>query len=366
MKTTPFYHWEVAAGGKMTTAGLSLPTQFVDPIQEHNAIRQHVGICDFSGMGEIDIQGKDARKFLDEHCVNNIATLKPGRIAYTTILTEDALIVDDTTVYCHSDDHFWVVTSAPRRLDVFNWLSAEKANLDVWISDISAGVGLLSVQGPDSKKMLSPIVPGLEELKFFGFIQTTVGDIPAHVSRTGFTGELGFEIYANADDASRLWEILQEAGKAYDCMFCGTVAGVSSIPLEKGLLTVKEYGDKRNPLEVGLGWSVRWDKPFFVGKAALEKLRDNGTVEMLMGFVVEDGKTVVPLGSDVCVNGKVVGKVTSAHYGHTVKKSIGMCHIATALSEIGQKVQIKTDAGLVDATIEDKTFYDPEKLRVKG
>lgn len=366
MKTTPFYHCEVTAGAKMTTAGVSLPTEFVDAVEEHKAIRERVGINDFSAMGEIDIKGPDARKFLDEHFVNNVAGLKPGRIVYTTLLNENAEIIDDTTIYCFSDEHFWVITSAPRRMEVLNWLTAESEGKAVYVTDISARIGLLAVQGPKSKDMLSPLVKEVNDLKYFGFVKTMVADIPALVSRTGFTGELGFEILVDADDACHLWEMLEEAGKEYGCMFCGTIAGVFSIPLEKGLITIREYGDNRNPLEVGLGWTVKWEKPYFVGKEKLEVLKNEGTKEMLVGFVADDAEANIPLGSTLIIDGVETGKVTSCHFGHTVGKKIGLCFVPASYANVGNKIQIKTESGIVGATIADKTFFDPERLRIKG
>lgn len=366
MKRTPFYHTELAIGASMSSAGFIQPTKFTNSLDEHNAMREHVGICDFSGMGEIDVKGTGARQFLDEHCVNKVSTLKPGRIVYTTILNENAEIIEDATIFCHSDTHFWVVTTAPQRIPIFDWLTKESEGKDVWVTDISAGTALLSVQGPESRKMLTDIVPAVADMKFFGFAQTTVAGIPALVSRTGYTGELGYEIYMDVDVAHDIWDALAEAGKPFNVKYCGTNATVVTLAVEKGFLSLREYGDKRNPLEVGLDWTIQWDKPFFVGKAKLEELRKNGTAEMLMGFIVDDEKAVIPMTADVFVDGQQVGKVTSACYGPTVKKNIGICHIASEFARIGQRIQLKTNDGMKDATIADKTFYDPEKLRPRG
>jgi aminomethyltransferase len=368
MKCTPFYYSEVKHEAKMTSEGWIIPTEFAGEIQEHTAIRERVGINDFSAMGEIDVKGKNARKFLDEHCVNDAANLQPGRIVYTTFLNENAEIIDDTTIYCHNDRHFWVITSAPRRADMVKWLEEESQKYDdVCVTEISSAIGLLSVQGPMSKKMLEPIVEAdLDIIPYFGFTRSNVSGIPALISRTGFTGELGFEILVNSEDGNNLWNVLDEAGKPYGSMFCGIKAGVNSIPLEKGYLTIREYNDNNNPLEIGLGWSVRWEKPYFVGQEKLKEIKEKGATRKLMGFVAEDDTVKIPLGSQVLINDKVIGKVTSANYGHTIQKSVGLCFVPSEYAKAGQKIVIKTDQILLEATLENKTFYDPKGLRAKG
>lgn len=367
MKTTPFYFSEVKYGATMTTEGWLVPTKFKGNEIEHTAIRERVGVCDFSGMGEIDVKGKDARRFLDEHCVNDVANLKPGRIVYTSFLDEEGVMIDDTTIYCHNEEHFWIITSAPRRNELVAWLEERSHNYgDAKTTDISSAIGLLAVQGPKSREMLSTIVEdSLDKISYYGFMWSKVSGIPALVSRTGFTGELGYELLVNSEDANHLWEVLAKAGEPYGLEFCGTITTVGSIPVEKGYITIKEYGNKKTPLEVGLGWSIKWNKPFFVGKEKLLEKKEQGFASKLIGYILEDTEVRVPLGSEVYVDGKKVGNVSSAAYGLTLKKNLGQCFVETPLAKVGQAVSIRIDGKDYAATLANKGFYDPkgEKLR---
>lgn len=367
MKYTPFYTDEVKAGATMTTEGWIIPKSFSGVEKEHEAIRSRAGITDFSAMGEIDIKGKGSRKFLDELCVNQVSKLLPGKVLYTTFLNEDAEIIDDTTIYCFGEEHFGVVTSALNRIRIFDWLTDQAKDKEIYVTDLSSAIGLLSVQGPMSGKMLAPLVEdNIQNLEYFSFIKTAVAGItPAIVSRTGFTGELGFEVYVYSENGRDLWKALQEAGREYDALFCGIDAAVQTIPLEKGYLTVREYGDHINPLEVGLDWSVKWKKPYFIGQKRLLEIKEKGLVKKLKGFVVKNAEAKIDLGSEIYIEGKMVGKVTSAQYGYTVKKSIGLCFIETAFANAGQEINIKNKEKFIEATIADKTFYDPKNERCK-
>lgn len=331
--------------------------------QEHDLIRNHVGIADFT-MGLIEITGSDARKILDEMCVNNIGGLTPGKVMYTSILNEEAIMIDDVTVYCFNDEKFWIVTAFGE--STLSWLENHRNSKAVRFQDLSDRIALWTIQGPDSRRMLASYLRyDMTNLQYYNFMKNEAGGIPIILSRTGFTGELGFEIFADNTRIERIVSDLLRVGKRYGVKLLETDVTLESIPTEKGLITVRDFGGA-NPLEMGLDWSIKWDKPFFVGKERLLKIRKQGVRRKLMGFVTLDDEIDIENESIVQINGKTVGKVTTANYGYTVEKSIGYTLIDAKYSEIGQKITIVTNGVEVEATLCDRVFYDKERLRING
>lgn len=367
MKRSPFYEFHLKAGAKMSQGAWASPLEYVGAKQEHEAVRQRAGITDFSSMGQIDIKGKDAFALVQNLVVNDVKRLSPGKVMYSTMCNPEGGIVDDTTVYCFASDHYWIVTSTANRFKDLAWIKEHAKDMNVGITDISSGIGLLCLQGPLSRTLLQSVTDiDLQKLKYFEFAEGKINDVPVMVSRTGFTGELGYELYVNADDAHELWEAILKAGKPYDALLCGLGTAGSTLPLEKGYLSGREYNETINPFEIGLGWSVRLNKGNFIGRDALQKIKEKGISKKLVGFELEDSSKVAKNGNNILVGGEVVGKVTSAAFGFTVGKSIGMGFVKVDYSEVGTEIEIDLGEAIVKGKLVVKPFYDPEGLRTRS
>jgi aminomethyltransferase len=317
-------------------------------------------------MGKFDIQGPDAKKFIQKMIVNDVTKLVPGKILYSSMTDENGGMVDDTTVYCFSDERYILVGSTAAREKDVVWFDKYKDKLKVYITDITGAYGLLSVQGPKSREMLNLICePGLDDVPYFGFKEVKIANCKVLASRTGFTGELGFELYIQAEDGPDVWDALATVGAKFNIRYVGMLAASGTLRLEKGYLGGKDYGTHTNPYEVGLGWTVAL-KTNFVGSAALKKVKETGIKKILIGFKTSD-KTKVPATKDpVLLAGQEIGVVTSAAYSFTLGESIGLAWADATTAKIGEKVEIKSAGGTIKATLVDKIFYDPKGLKLKS
>lgn len=367
MRRTPFYELNVKAGAKMTQGAWALPMEYTGTKQEHEAVRQRAGITDFSSMGQVDIKGKDAFALVQNLVVNDVNRLSPGKVMYSTMCNPEGGIVDDTTVYCLASDHYWIVTSTANRFNDVAWIKEHAKGLNVAVTDISSGIGLLSLQGPLSRTILQSVTDiDLQNVKYFEFAIGKVGEASVLVSRTGFTGELGYELYVNADEAYELWDTVMKAGEPHGAMLCGLGAAGSTLPLEKGYLSGREYNETINPFEVGLGWTVRLNKGNFIGRDALMAIKEKGISKKLVGFELDDSLVIAKTGNPILVGGKTVGKVTSAAFGYTVNKSIGMGFVDIDYSKVGTEIEIDLDESTAKGRLVAKPFYDPEALRTRA
>ncbi len=331
--------------------------------RDHEQIRQRVGITDFT-MGLIEITGAEARRFLDEICVNDVAGLQRGRIVYTSLLNEEAKMIDDVTVFCFSDQRFWMVTAWKDA--TLAWMAEHRGSRSVSFEDLSGQVALWTIQGPDSRRLLvSYLDVDITSMEYYTFMENRAGGIPVIVSRTGFTGELGFEIFADQARIQAIVGDLERHGRRFGARLITSDVTFESIPTEKGLVLKRDF-DGANPLEMGLGWSVQWDKPFFIGQEKLREIRAQGAGRKLKGFVSDDDETDIENGSPISVGGRVVGRVTTANYGYTVEKSIGYGLIDAAHAADGTEITITTSGREVKARICGRVFYDKERARVNA
>lgn len=366
MKRSPFYELHLKAGAKMASKAWATPMEYVGIKEEYEAVRHRAGIIDFSSMGQIDIKGKDAFELVQKLIVNDASRLSYGKVLYSSMLNEKGGMLDDTTVYCFSREHYWIVTSTANRFKDLNWITEKAKGMNVGITDISSGLGLLCLQGPLSREVLQNTTDlDLQKIKYFEFGEGKVGEVDVLISRTGFTGELGYEIYVNAEDAYELWDCLLEAGKPYDVLLCGMGAASGILPLEKGYLSGREYNEDTNPIEAGLGWTVRWDKGDFIGRDALLKAKEKGISKQLVGFEMEDASKIAKPGSLILVDGKEVGKVTSGNYSFGLNKSIGMGYVVSEYAKIGTEIEIDLGDCKAKGRQVVKPFYDPEGKRLR-
>lgn len=325
---------------------------------EHEAVRNHVGYYDFTHK-LLEVKGKDAKAFLDKMFIAGISKAKTGTAKYTTMLNEEGIIIDDVIVFHIEEELYWVSTLYIDEL--IAWFDAHRDGEVVEYKEITGITTMYAVQGPDSKAVLNGFLKNpIDSLKYFHIEDNAIGDVAVKIARSGYTGELGFEIYCHPDHAKLVEEKLEEAGKPYGIMQIKTDVIVTSLPREKGFVLMSDLAGT-NPLESGFGWTIDWNKEF-IGKAALLKVKESGAKRALLGFTVEDDAAEIEIGSAVMVNGVNAGKVTMYTYGYTVEKNIGFALVDTDKAKAGDQARI----GGVDATITERIFYDPENKRIRG
>lgn len=325
---------------------------------EHEAIRNHVGYYDFTHK-LLEVTGADACTFLNHIYDGAIGKAKVGQAKYTTMLNEEGIIIDDVIVFRVAEETYWVSTLYIDEL--IAWLDAHKTTEAVSYREITGITTMYAVQGPQSRNVLNAFLANpVDALKYFWIEDNAIDGVPVKIARSGYTGELGYEIYVHPDHAKLVEEKLETCGKPYGIMQIKTDVIVTSLPREKGFVLMSDLAGT-NPLEDGFGWTLDLTKDF-IGKAATMKIKEEGAKRALLGFTVEDDAAQVEVGADVVVNGAVAGKVTMFTYGYTVEKNIGFALVDLAKANVGDAAKI----GDVDAVITERMFYDPENKRIRG
>jgi len=366
MKKSPFYALHVKANATMSDGAWCTPAVYTNIAEEYDAVRNGVALSDWSTMGKFEVQGAQAKEFVQKMIVNDVDRLKPGLGLYSAMLNEQGGIFDDTTVYQLAENHYLIVGSTARREQDTVRFAEHSKGMHVCVTDMTSSYGILSVQGPKSRDFLNTICSvNLDDVPYFGFKVCKIANCEFVLARTGFTGELGFELYVRAEDGNDVWEALIEGGKPFGLKLCGISAGVSLLRLEKGYLAGKEYNETINPYEVGLGWSVRLNTEF-IGCEALKKIKEQGTVKTLMGFIVSGCDDLGVPDGDVTCDGQKVGIITSTCFSPALKKSIGMAFIDAKYAKLDQVVSVTTTAGMKEAKLCSKVFYDPTNSRAKA
>ncbi|NLN98592.1 MAG: aminomethyl transferase family protein [Eubacteriaceae bacterium] len=318
--------------------------------KEHEVIRQGVGYYDFT-HSVMEVSGKGAPAFLDKMFVNNIGTSKIGQAVYTTMLNESGIIIDDVIIFRLEDELFWVSTLYID--EMFKWFDNYKSDFDVNLKNITDDWTMYAVQGPKSAAVLNDLLKNkVDDMAFLTIEDNEVDGTPVKIARSGYTGELGYELYCKSDIKKEIEEKLVEKGKAYDMMNITTDVIVTSLPREAGYVLMSDIAGT-NPIEAGYGWTIRWAKDDFIGKAALEKVKDQKPARSLIGFTVADDAAEIEPGTAVMKDGAEVGKVTMFTYGFTVEKNIGFALIENDKAAIGDKATI----GDYEAELSDRVFY---------
>src|SRR5689334_21718974 len=310
LKRTPFHEFHRAAGAKLVDfAGFEMPVRYTGDVREHQAVRTAVGLFDISHMGEFEVRGGEATAWLDRMVTNHVAGLALGQALYSPMCRPDAGIVDDLLVYRY-DDHFMVVVNAANLAKDFAWL-AEHKPAGVALTDRTEETALLAVQGPEVADVLRGHVPAAAmELDYYRFMTGALFGVPATISRTGYTGEDGFELYFHPSHASVVWRGLTGAGSAHGLELIGLGAR-DTLRLEMGyMLYGNDIDDTTTPLEAGLGWTVKLAKGEFHGREVLQRQKTAGVSRKLVGFQL-DGRRVPRHGMRIMSGGRAVGVVTS-------------------------------------------------------
>lgn len=327
---------------------------------QHDAIRNNVGWYKWT-HDLLEVTGTDAASFLDYLYVNSIAKTPIGRSKYTTMLDESGGIIDDVIVLHMGEDYFWVSTLYLPEL--VEWIDDKKGDLDVKYRDITPETEMYAVQGPKAKAFMNKIVGiPVDDMKYFSIKDNTIGDIKVKVHRSGFTGELGYEIYCDPKDNLIVEKALIEAGEEFNAVKITVLeVMVRSIAGEKGYVLRQDILGL-NPFEADMGWAVDMTKDF-IGKAATEKVKEEGPKRQLVGLEF-DAYNDINQGEIVKINGIKVGTVTAAMYGYTIDQNIGYAVVERAKAPIGTEVRIGLNN--VPAKIVDKIWYDPENKRARA
>ncbi len=346
MKRTPLYEVHRNLNAKFTEfGGWEMPIQYSSIVAEHLAVRSIVGLFDLSHMGEIEVSGQGANELVQKLSTNDVSRLSDGRVLYTLFCNETGGIVDDLLVYRHADHHYMLVVNAATIEKDLAWV--ESCNdTGAEVKDMSEETALIALQGPKAIDILNPFVPkrDVSEIPYFRFTVGEVAGVPTLISRTGYTGEIGFELYVSAADAGRLWAALYPTVIAAEGQPIGLGAR-DTLRLEAGLrLYGTDMNDDMNPFEVGLGKFIRFKNRQFIGKSALVAEKKKGISKQMIGFQMLD-RAVARAGYAVYQGNQRIGSVTSGAPSPSLKCSIGFASI---------KSQVKPEDGKIDIEIRGK------------
>lgn len=346
MKRTNFYAQHIAAQAKMVEfAGFEMPIQYPKGIMhEHEVVRTGVGVFDVSHMGEFDVRGTGALAFLQQLTVNDVSKLVPGKAQYSAMCKPDGGIVDDLLVYMMSENHYMMVVNGACEEKDWNWAFENSKNFaDCQLTNMSADINLLAVQGPKSLETLQKLTStNLAEIQYYGFAEGTLAGVDMILSRTGYTGEIGMEIYfrGGADVAATIWDAVFAAGAEFGIEPIG-LAARDTLRLEKGYcLYGNDIDETTHPLEAGLGWITKLAKGTFNGSDVIAKAKEQGVTRKLVGLVIGVEKFIARHGYDIVHNGNTVGKVTSGNIAPSLNKAIALGYVPTELSAPGSMVEI--------------------------
>lgn len=355
-KRTCLYEKHVALGAKMVPfGGFEMPIQYTDIADEHNAVRQACGVFDVSHMGEVLVEGPEAEKYVQHIFTNDVAGAPVGKIFYGMMLHPHGGTVDDLLVYKQGDDKFFLVINAANIDKDFAWMTEQIKGFNATATNQSNIYGQLAVQGPKAETIVEKHL-GLacSELAFYTFKEIETEGETVIVSRTGYTGEDGFEIYGSHDYIRACWDKLLASGEVKPCgLGCR-----DTLRFEVGLpLYGDELTDELSPIEAGLGMFVKLDKEEFVGKEAVAKQKAEGVTRKIIGIELA-GKAIPRHGYDVEADGKVVGTVTTGYNSISTGKSVCMALVDIAYAKIGTPVQVRIHRKLHEGTVTKKRFYE--------
>lgn len=356
LKKTPLSEEYGRYGARMVDfAGWYMPIEFKGILQEHNAVRTGAGIFDVSHMGEITVKGADALKFTDYLITNDARKLMDNQVLYTLLCREDGGIVDDILVYRFAEDDFLLVVNAANIDKDHEWIKANSTGFDVIIENISDKVSQLAVQGPKAQEILQPIVgTDLNEIKFFHAKRNCmVGGIDCMISRTGYTGEDGFEIYLDNESAPLLYhKIISLGAEPVGLGARDTLRFEANLPLYGN-----ELSDSVSPIEAGYGFFVKTDKERFIGKEVLSKQKAEGVTRKTVGFEMIE-KKIPRHGYPVTADGKAIGTVTTGYKSPTLDKFIGLALVEAAYSKLGTEIFIEVRGKAAKAVVISRKFLE--------
>jgi aminomethyltransferase len=350
MKKTALHGIHVQLGAKMVPfAGYEMPIQYHSIRAEHRRVRETVGVFDVSHMGEIEIDGDNAIDLVQKITINNAADLAVGQVQYSAMCYPDGGIVDDLLVY-RFPGHFLLVVNAANKDKDYQWIVAQRI-AGTEIRDTSERITQIAVQGKKAEETLQKLtaVP-LADIKYYWFVNGTLGGVEMLISRTGYTGEPGFELYFANEHAEDIWQKVFAAGRDYQIEAIG-LAARDSLRLEKKMcLYGNDIDQTTNPLEAGLGWITKLDKGEFIGRDALLKVKEQGVKRRLVAFVLQESG-FPRKECEIVKDGKKIGRVTSGTVSPMLEKGIGLGYVDTEFAKIGTLIELRIRDKFIGAEI---------------
>jgi len=359
-KKTPLYETHLKYGGRMVEfGGWYLPVQYAGIKEEHQAVRNKAGLFDVSHMGEVRVWGSGALAFLQKLVTNDVSRLLTNQVQYTPMCYPDGTTVDDLLIYKIEEQDYLLVVNAANIEKDFSWMVENSGDFAVQISNVSEQTAQLALQGPMAEQIMTKLTgSSLADLKYYWFIpETNIIGKKMLLSRTGYTGEDGFEIYCSAEDAASLWDAIMEAGKPFGISPAGlgcrdTLRFEACLPLYG-----HELSAAISPLEAGLNAFVKLDKADFNGQGALREQKTNGLKRKIVGFAMVD-RGIARAEYPVVLDGRRIGTVTSGSYSPTLDKNFGLALVEADYAKIGQKFSVEIRGKDVAAQVVQKPFYN--------
>jgi len=365
LKRTSLYPLHLELGAKMIPfAGWEMPVQYAGIIQEHRTVRESVGLFDISHMGEIEVRGPQAEPLLQKLTSNNIGTLEDGGALYTCLLNQKGGILDDLLVYRISEGQYFLCVNAANADSDFQWIKDHSGGFaDVDVENRTDHYSLLSLQGPRAEEVIKHCMnESVSRIKYFHHANLNIESMPVMVSRTGYTGEDGFELFFDSKFAEPIWKKLLGLGRDYGILPIGLGAR-DTLRLEmRYLLHGSDMDTDHTPLEAGLGWTVKWDKGEFIGKEELLRQREKGVNPKLVGFEMV-GRGIPRKGYPIEKEGELIGEVTSGTSSPSLKKSIGLGYVKTPFSTIEMEWDVVVRDQRVRCRVVQSPFYQPRVKR---
>ena len=364
LKHTPLHGEHVRLGARMVPfAGYEMPVQYPSGIvAEHRAVRESVGLFDVSHMGELEIRGPDALAWVQYVVTNDVSKVDVGQAQYSALCSEQGGVLDDLIVY-RFDDRYMIVVNASNLEKDREWIRSFADRFDAELLDRSEDTALIAVQGPKASDVLARLTTtDLDGIGYYRFAEGEVAGRPAVISRTGYTGEDGFELYLANADAAHVWRSLLEAGEPEGIQPAGLGAR-DSLRLEVGYaLYGNDLDEQHNAIESGLGWVVKPDKGDFSGRDALVEAKQAGVARKLVGFQLNE-RGFPRQGYEIRHEGRTVGNVTSGAHGHSLDRGIGMGYVDSAVAKPGTSVEIMVRGRPLGAEIVRPPFYKQGSVR---
>jgi aminomethyltransferase len=358
MKRTPLFTQHQRLGGKLVDfAGWEMPIQYGGVIEEYQAVRTAAGLFDVSHMGRITAEGRDVTAFLQQVTTNNVAKLAVGEAHYSMVCNPAGGIKDDIFVYRLGERKYLLCVNSSNREKIVSWLFQKAAQGDVRLSDESAEVSQIALQGPQSQEVLRAVCPKASEtLKPRQCVETEIFGAGGIVSRTGYTGEVGYELYVPSSAAGKVWEGLMKAGEKAGIKPCGLGAR-DLLRLEVGyLLYGNDIDEQTTPLEAGAAFAVAFTKGEFIGRSALLEQKEKGPAKHLVAFELLQ-KGVPRHGMKIFSDGQEIGVVTSGNLSPLLQKGIGLGYVPTRFSGLGTEVLIDIRGRVHPAVVVKLPFY---------
>jgi len=346
MKKTIFNELHKQFGAKMVEfAGFEMPIQYKNGIiHEHKVVREKVGVFDVSHMGEFDVQGLDSLAFIQKITVNDASKLVPGKVQYSAMTRPDGCIVDDLLVYCLAKNHYMLVVNGANVEKDYAWCKENIEGFDLLFTDISNEINLLAVQGPESMDVLQELTDvDMSQVAFYTFTEGKLAGVDMIISRTGYTGELGYELYFRGDfeTAKKIWDGVFAAGEKYGIEPVG-LGCRDTLRLEKCyMLYGNDIDETTNPIEAGLGWITKPTKGSFNGSDVIVKVKEEGPKRKLVGFFTEAERFIPRHRYKIYHDGKEVGYVTSGNISPSLGRPIALGYVPTELAKPGTKIDIE-------------------------